>query len=85
MIFSLHFESFVYIVAQYLECSLYVIQSSFWVKCMHYSLVIGVFIVCYLAIILSHLYALQRSTWSVDYMLFSPNFMSFVCIAAWHF
>ena len=51
---------------------------------MHCIVALGVLIVCYLAFISSHLYALQPSTWSVHCMLFSPHFESVVCIAALH-
>ena len=51
---------------------------------MHCSLVLGLLIVCYLAFILSQVYALQLSTWSVHCMLFSLNYDSSVCIAAKH-
>ena len=49
---------------------------------MHCSGAHVVFIVCYLAFILSQVYALQPSIWRVHFMLFSPHFESFVCIAA---
>ena len=49
---------------------------------MHCSLVLGVFIVCYLAFISSQVYALQPSIWSVHCMLLSLHFGSSECIAA---
>ena len=49
---------------------------------MHCSLAFGEIILCYLALISSHLYALQPSHWRVHCMLFSLHFELFVCIAA---
>ena len=41
---------------------------------MHCSRALGVFIVCYLAFSLSQVYALQLSTWSVHFVIFSLHF-----------
>ena len=77
MLFSLHFKSFVCITAEH-----FMLFSLYFKTFV--CIALGVFIVCYLAYILSHLFALQPSTWSVHFMLFSLHFKSFVCITAEH-